>query len=135
MLILCAGCSSASGAGAKPSPSAGPHVAILVVKPGTIHPSLEIAGVITPYRQVGIAADLTEPIGDVDVQEGDHVHTGQALAPLITDDLEAPLASAQRTTAEDVARYAQAAYQTNATNAQDAAAIRSAQDALHQARV
>jgi multidrug efflux pump subunit AcrA (membrane-fusion protein) len=135
MLILCAGCSSASGAGAKPSPSAGPHVATLVVKPGTIHPSLEIAGVITPYRQVGIAADLTEPIGDVDVQEGDHVHTGQALAHLITDDLEAQLASAQRTVAEDVARYAQAAYQTNATNAQDVSAIRTAQETLHQARV
>jgi multidrug efflux pump subunit AcrA (membrane-fusion protein) len=99
---------------------------------GVIHPSLQIAGVVTPYRQVGIAADLTEPIGDVDVQEGDHVHAGQALAHLITDDLEAQLSSAQRTVAEDVARYAQAAYQTNATNAQDEAAIRSAQATLHQ---
>jgi len=105
------------------------------VKPGTIHPTLQIAGVVTPFRQVGIAADLSEPIGDVDVQEGDHVRAGQPLAHLITDDLEAQLASAQRTTAEDVARYAQAAYQTNATNAQDAAAIRSAQDTLRQAHV
>jgi multidrug efflux pump subunit AcrA (membrane-fusion protein) len=96
---------------------------------------LQIAGVIIPFRQVGIAADLTEPIGDVDVQEGDHVHVGQPLAHLITDDLEAQLASAQRTTAEDVARYAQAAYQTDATNAQDVAAIRTAQDTLRQARV
>lgn len=96
---------------------------------------MQIAGVIIPFRQVGIAADLTEPIGDVDVQEGDHVHVGQPLAHLITDDLEAQLASAQRTTAEDVARYAQAAYQTDATNAQDVAAIRTAQDTLRQARV
>ncbi len=107
----------------------------MVAKQGTIHPALQIAGVITPLRQVGIAADLSEPIGDVDVQEGDRVHVGQPLAHLITDDLEAQLASAQRTTAEDVARYAQAAYQTDATNAQDAAAIRSAQDSLRQARV
>ncbi len=135
LVLLCAGCSSGSGASAKPSPSAGPHVDTVAAKPGTIHPTLQIAGVITPYRQVGIAADLSEPIGDVDVQEGDHVHVGQALAHLIMDDLEAQLASAQRTTAEDVARYAQAAYQTNATNAQDAAAIRSAQDTLHQAHV
>jgi multidrug efflux pump subunit AcrA (membrane-fusion protein) len=105
------------------------------VKQGTIHPTLLIAGVITPFRQAGIAADLTEPIGDVDVQEGDHVRVGQPLAHLITDDLEAQLASAQRTTAEDVARYAQAAYQTGATNAQDVAAIRTAQDTLRQARV
>jgi HlyD family secretion protein len=107
----------------------------LVAKTGTIHPTMQIAGVVTPYRQVGIAADLTEPIGDVDVQEGDHVHVGQALAHLLTDDLEAQLASAQRTVAEDVARYSQAAYQTNATNAQDAASIRSAQATLHQANV
>jgi multidrug efflux pump subunit AcrA (membrane-fusion protein) len=110
-------------------------VATEKVKSGVIHPSLQVAGVVTPFRQVGIAADLTEPIGDVDVQEGDRVHAGQALAHQITDDLEAQLVSAQRTVAEDVARYAQAAYQTNATNAQDAAAIRSAQATLHQARV
>ena len=135
LALLCAGCSSSSNANAKPSPSPGPHVATEKVKSGVIHPSLQVAGVVTPFRQVGIAADLTEPIGDVDVQEGDRVHAGQALAHQITDDLEAQLVSAQRTVAEDVARYAQAAYQTNATNAQDAAAIRSAQATLHQARV
>ncbi len=134
-LVLIAGCSSANGAGARPSPSAGPQVATTVAETGTIHPSLQIAGVITPYRQVGIAADLAEPIGEVDVEEGQHVHAGQPLAHLITDDLEAQLASARRTVAEDVARYAQAAYQTGATNAQDEAAVGSAQAMLHQAGV
>lgn len=110
-------------------------MATTVAKSGTIHPTLQIAGVITPYRQVGIAADLSEPILDVDVQEGDHIHAGQVLAHLVTDDLEAQLASAQRITAEDVAKYAQAAYQTNATNAQDQAAIRTAQETVHQATV
>ncbi len=132
LVLLCAGCGSSA---AKPAPSAAPKVATTAVTSGTIHPSLQIAGVVTPYRQVGIAADLTEPIGDVDVQEGDRVHVGQPLAHLLTDDLEAQLASAQRTVAEDVARFAQAAYQTNATNAQDEASIRSAQATLHQANV
>jgi HlyD family secretion protein len=100
-----------------------------------IHPTLQIAGVIAPFRQVGIGADLSEPIGDVDVQEGDRVRRGQTLAHLITDDLEAQLVSAQRSTAENVQRYAQAGYQVNATNAQDEAAIRSAQAVLHQAQV
>lgn len=102
---------------------------------GTIYPSLEIAGFVTPYQQVGIAANLSEPIRDVDVQEGDRVRSGQTLAHLITDDLEAQLAAAERTVAEDVARYAQTAYQTNATNAQDVAAIRAAQATLHQDQV
>jgi HlyD family secretion protein len=133
--MLCAGCSSATGADSRPAPTPGPYVATIVVGQGTIHPTLQIAGVITPYRQVGIAADLSEPIADVDVQEGDRVRSGQALAHLATDDLEAQLASAQRVTAEDVAKYEQAAYQTNATNAQDAAAIRTAQSSLHQAQV
>jgi multidrug efflux pump subunit AcrA (membrane-fusion protein) len=132
LLLLCAGCGSTA---AKPAPSPGPKIATAAVTNGTIHPTLQIAGVITPYRQVGIAADLTEPIGDVDVQEGDRVRAGQPLAHLLTDDLEAQLASAQRTVAEDVARYAQAAYLTSATNAQDEAAIRSAREMLHQAQV
>ena len=134
LIVWCAGCSS-SASTLKPEASPGPKVPTVAVRTGTIHPSLLIAGVVTPYRQVGIAADLTEPIGEVDVQEGDHVRAGQTLARLLTDDLEAQLASAQRMVAEDVAHYSQAAYQTSATNAQDTAGIRSAQAALRQARV
>lgn len=111
------------------------HVDTVKAANGVLHATLQIAGVITPLRQVGIAGDLTEPIGDVDVQEGETVHAGQPLAHLLTDDLEAQLASSERVVAEDVARYSQAAYQTNATTAQDDAAVRSAQDNLRQARV
>ncbi len=135
-LLACAGCSSTSAdAAAQASPAAPPRVDSFAAARGTIDPTLTIAGVVAPLRQVGIAADLTEPISDVDVQEGQHVHAGQPLAHLLTDDLEAQLASSERVTAEDVARYAQAAYQTKAVNAQDASAVRSAQDNLHQARV
>jgi len=134
LLAFASGCGGSSGrADAKPSPL--PYVATVVAQQGTLQPKLLIAGVIAPYRQVGIAADLSEPITEVDVQEGDRVRAGQVLARLLTDDLEASLASAERVVAEDVARYSQTSYQTTAVNAQDAAAIRSAQATLHQAEV
>jgi len=129
----CAGCGNAS-ADAKPSPSP-PPIATAVARQGIVHATLQIAGVITPYRQVGIAANLSEPITVVSVQEGQRVRAGQVLARLLTDDLEASLASAERVVAEDVARYGQTSYQTNAVSAQDAAAVRSAQASLHQAEV
>jgi multidrug efflux pump subunit AcrA (membrane-fusion protein) len=134
LLLLAVGCGS-SGNAAKPAPSAGPRVATVNVKNGTIRPSLRIAGVVAPLRQAGIAANLNEPIGFVHVQEGDHVRAGQALAQQVTDDLEAQLVSAQRIVAEDVTRYAQLAYQTNATIQQDTNGVRSAQAVLHQAQV
>ena len=138
-LLCCgAGCSAATAdAAAKPSPSsaAGSHVDTVTVASGVLRTTLRIAGVITPLRQVGIAADLTEPISDVDVEEGDHVRAGQALAHLLTDDLEAQLASSERVVAENIARYSEAAYQTNSVTAQDDSAVRSAQENLRQARV
>jgi multidrug resistance efflux pump len=96
---------------------------------------LQIAGVIVPYRQAGVSADLTEPITEVDVQEGDRVHAGEVLARLLTDDLEAQLAAAERIVNEDRARYRQTAYQVYATNALDQSAIKSDQAALHQDEV
>jgi len=133
-IFFAAGCSNGH-AGASASPSPAPKVATIVADEGSIAPKMVIAGVIAPYRQVGVSADLTEPIADVDVQEGDIVHAGQVLARLQVDDLEAQLASAQRVVAEDVARVKQTAYQTTAVNGQDVAAIGSAQATLHQAEV
>lgn len=135
LLALGSGCSSsATASSATATPSPGPRPATVVASSGVIRPTLRIAGVVTPYRQVGIAADLAEPISEVDVQEGDHVRAGQVLARQLTDDLQAQLASAQRVVAENVARYAQTAYGTGATNAQDLGAIRSARAALDLAR-
>jgi multidrug efflux pump subunit AcrA (membrane-fusion protein) len=134
LLALCAGCSS--HAAAKPQPSPTPaSVAMVTTTAGVINPTLQLAGVITPYRQVGIAADLSEPISEVDVEEGQQVHAGQVVARLVTDDLEAQLASAQRVVLEDVARYRQTAFQLGAVNGQDASAIQSARAALRQAQV
>ncbi len=90
---------------------------------------------MVPFRQVGVAANLSEPIDQVLVQEGDRVRAGQVLARLLVDDLEAQLASSERVVSENVARYQQSAYQTGAISAQDQAAINSAQASLHQAQV
>jgi multidrug efflux pump subunit AcrA (membrane-fusion protein) len=130
LMVLAGGCGGAEAA-SQPSPL--PAVMAVVAQRGAITPSLAIAGVIAPYRQVGIGADLSEPIVTVNVQEGDHVRAGQVLARLLTDDLEASLASADRVVAEDVARYDQASYQTGAVNAEDAAAISAAQATLRAA--
>ncbi len=134
LALAITGCSShaAGKPAASPSPAS---VATLTAANGTVHPTLQIAGVVTPYRQVGIAADLAEPIVDVDVQEGDRVHAGQVLAHLLTDDLQAQLAAAQRIASEDTARYAQTTYEVNANNAADRSAVRSAQAALRQDQV
>jgi len=134
LLALASGCGGASK-NPKAEASPLPAVVTVVAQTGTISPTLAIAGVITPYRQVGIASDLSEPIISVNVQEGDHVRAGQVLAKLLTDDLEASLVSAERVVAEDVANYSHTSYQTGAVNAEDAAAIRTAQATLHQAEV
>jgi len=131
--LLVSGCSGGSAKpAATPSPAA---VSTVDAANGTITPTVQIAGVIVPYRQAGVSADLTEPITEVDVQEGDRVHAGQTLAKLLTDDLEAQVAAAERIVNEDRARYNQTAYQVDATNALDASAIKSDQAALHQDQV
>lgn len=134
LTIALSGCSDRAGA-ATASPSPLPRVATIEAARGSISPTIQIAGVIAPYRQVGVSADLTEPIADVEVQEGDAVRAGQVLARLQVDDLEAQLAAAQREVGENVARYKQYQFQTTAVNGEDLAAIRSAQATLRQARV
>jgi RND family efflux transporter MFP subunit len=107
----------------------------LAAREGTIAPSIEIAGVVAPYRQVAVTADLSEPISEVDVVEGQQVRAGQVLARLLVDDLEAQLASSERVVSEDASRYAQAAYETTATTAQNSMSVVAAQDAVREAQV
>ena len=131
LLLVAAGCS----AGKPVAPPPPPTVETIVAGNGTVTPTLQIAGVIVPYRQIGVAADLTEPLLEINVQEGDYVHAGQVLARLLVDDLEAQLASAEHILAENKARYFQIAYQVRATNALDQSAIASARAVLHQDEV
>jgi multidrug efflux pump subunit AcrA (membrane-fusion protein) len=135
LLPAASGCAGNASAAATASPTPAAHVDVVTVQHGTITPTLEIAGVIVPYRQIGVSANLAEPISEVDVQEGDRVRAGQQLARLQTDDLQAQLASSERVVAEDEARYNQTAYQVSAVSAQDQSAVRSAQATLRQAEV
>ncbi|HTU81130.1 MAG TPA: efflux RND transporter periplasmic adaptor subunit [Candidatus Acidoferrales bacterium] len=133
-LLTAAATIAACGKKPAPAPSPLPSVSVVTAQTGTIRPQLQVAGVVAPYREIGIAADLTEPIESVSVQEGDRVHAGQVLATLLTDDLAAQLASAEQVADEDVARYEQTAYQVNAVTIENRAAVRSAQATLRQAQ-
>jgi RND family efflux transporter MFP subunit len=96
---------------------------------------VDIAGVIAPYRQAGISANISEPLQAVYVQEGDRVRGGQVMARQLVDDLEAQLVSAQRLVSQDVARYNQLKYQVGAVSEQDLSAINSARATLRQDQV
>lgn len=133
LAAACAGCAGKAEAAAQATPPP-EKVQTVAARNGTISPSIEIAGVIAPYRQIAVTADLSEPISEVDVVEGQRVRAGQVLARLLTDDLEAQLASSERVVSEDVARYAETTYQTTATTAQNATSVVSAEDSLHQAQ-
>jgi len=130
LLLACSACSKKP-----PPPPPPPEVKTLAAREGTIAPSIEIAGVVAPYRQVAVTADLSEPISEVDVVEGQQVRSGQVLARLLVDDLEAQLASSERVVSEDASRYAQAAYETTATTAQNSMSVVAAQDAVREAQV
>jgi multidrug efflux pump subunit AcrA (membrane-fusion protein) len=134
LLAACAGCGGKADAAAQASPPP-PHVQTVTARNATIQPSVQIAGVIAPYRQVAVTANLSEPLSEVDVVEGQQVRAGQVLARQLVDDLEAQLASAERVVSEDAARYAETAYQAGATTAQNSSSVVAAQDALHEAQV
>jgi len=134
LLAACTGCGSRAEAASKATP-APPQVQTVAAREGTLAPSVQIAGVVAPYRQVAVSANLSEPLSEVDVVEGQEVHAGQVLARQLVDDLEAQLVSAERVVSEDAARYAQTQYQTAATTAQNSTAVTSAEDSLRQAQV
>lgn len=129
---MCTACAGKPAASATPAP---PQVQTVLVRDGSISPSVQIAGVIAPYRQVAVTADLSEPIQEVDVVEGQHVRAGQVLARLLVDDLQAQLISSEHVVSEDTARLSQTVYQATATTVQNSTSVASAQDALRQARV
>ena len=131
---LCTGCGHKASVSAKATPPPTSVQAVRVTE-GTIAPSVQIAGVIAPYRQVAITANLSEPLAEVDVVEGQSVHAGQVLARQLTDDLQSQLVSSERVVSEDKARYAETSYQTFATTAQNTSSVTSAADSLHEAQV
>lgn len=84
---------------------------------------------------MAVTADLSEPISEVDVVEGQQVRAGEVLARLLVDDLEAQLVSAERVVSEDAARLSQAVYQAAATTSANSSSVVAARSSLRQAQV
>ncbi len=134
-LFITAACSGCAGkaAAVKPTPPPTP-VESVTARQGSIAPSVQVAGVIAPYRQVAVTANLSEPLSEVDVVEGQRVRAGAVLARQLTDDLQAQLVSSERVVAEDEARLQQTLYTTVATTAQNATSVAAAAQSLHEAQ-
>jgi multidrug efflux pump subunit AcrA (membrane-fusion protein) len=116
---------------ASPAPAAIPTAAAL---PTTVHPSVQIAGIISPYQNVTLSSSLVEPTDSVAVIEGDYVRKGQVLAVLDTTDLRASYVSAQQSAVSDDARALQTQYQAQLNIGQGSDQVRNAQAALLQAQ-
>lgn len=102
--------------------------------PATVHPSVQIAGIISPYQNVTLSSSLVEPTDSVAVIEGDYVRKGQVLAVLDTTDLRASYTAAQQSAVSDDARSAQTQYQAQLNIGQGNDQVSNAQAALRQAQ-
>ena len=91
-------------------------------------------GLIAPYQSVAIQSDLTEPADRVNVQEGDHVTTGEVLAVLDTADLVASLNADLATAQSDTANATHTVYQGGLTIEQSRESVRSASSGVKQAQ-
>ena len=100
----------------------------------TVHPTVQIAGIVAPYQNVSISSSLSEPTDSVSVIEGDIVRSGQVLAVLDTTDLRASLEAAQRSAASSDARVSQTQYQAQLNIGQGSDQVRNAKATLLQAQ-
>lgn len=117
--------------GASPSPASIP---VATAAPATVHPTVQIAGIVAPFQNVSISSALSEPTDSVDVLEGDYVHKGQTLAVLDTADLRANLSSALQSAASNDARVDQTQYTAKLNIGQGDQAVRNAAASLGQAQ-
>lgn len=100
----------------------------------TVHPTVQIAGIIAPYQNVSLSSSLVEPTDAVNVIEGDYVRKGQVLAVLDTTDLQASYDAARQNAVSDDARTVQTRYQAQLNIGQGNDQVRNAQAALLQAQ-
>ncbi|HLJ91217.1 MAG TPA: efflux RND transporter periplasmic adaptor subunit [Candidatus Angelobacter sp.] len=75
------------------SPTA-PHAAVAKVARETIASTLSIAGEFLPYQEVELHAKVAGYIRKINVDIGDHVHTGQVMAILEVPELKAQVQQA-----------------------------------------
>jgi HlyD family secretion protein len=100
----------------------------------TVHPTVQIAGIIAPYQNVAISSSLSEPTDSVAVLQGAYVRRGKVLAVLDTTDLRASLTAAQRTADSSDARASQSQYQAQLNIGQGSDQVRNAEAAVLQAQ-
>ena len=93
VVITSASCSGHAPATA--SASAPVRAAVATVKRQPIGSSLSIAGEFLPYQEVEIHAKVAGYIRKINVDIGDHVHTGQELAVLEVPELTAQVEGAE----------------------------------------
>ncbi|HEV3156635.1 MAG TPA: efflux RND transporter periplasmic adaptor subunit [Candidatus Baltobacteraceae bacterium] len=130
-LIVAVGC---SGQHTNQISRPAPFVATSIARVGSIGPAEQLAGIVTPYQNVAIQSMLTEPADEVDVQEGEHVRSGQILTRLNTADLQASLQSDLATAQSDRAGTTHTVFQGSLSIEQGVEALRSAQSSLRQAQ-
>lgn len=114
--------------------SSPPPVQTTIAAPTTVHPSVQIAGIIAPFQNVSLSSSLVEPTDSVNVIEGDYVRKGQVLAVLDTTDLRASYNAAAQSALSDDARTSQTKYQAQLNIGQGNDQVRNAQAALQQAQ-
>ncbi len=114
-------------------PTAEP-VKTVIAQYGELSPTITIAGIIAPLQNVGISSSLQEPAANVYVHEGQYVSAGSVLAELDVSDLQANLASAERSTAEANAKVSQSNYQSTLALSQGTSDFVNARAQLQQAR-
>lgn len=131
LALLTAGCAGRGRHRPVPSPAPVPTAAAATT---TVHPTLQIAGIIAPFQNVAISSALSEPTDSVDVLQGDYVHRGETLAVLDTTDLRASLNAAQTSAASSDARVSQTQYQAELNIGQGSDQVRTAQAQLQQAQ-
>jgi multidrug efflux pump subunit AcrA (membrane-fusion protein) len=108
-------------------------VPVIRAQSGTVTPGSTLGGIITPYYNVQISSTLVEPTDAVNVTEGDHVHKGEVLAQLDTQDLQATLQSDLGTAASDHAKANQTYDQASLTINQNGATVDAAEAGVRQA--
>ena len=134
-MIALAGCGK-SGGRTRTASSPNP-IPTATAKRATVHATSTISGVIAPLQNVAITSQLAEPADDVNVNEGDRVRAGQAIAQLDTADLQAQLegdqatvVTDQRSAESDDAKVTQAQYTLRLNIDQGSNAVKSARAAL-----
>jgi multidrug efflux pump subunit AcrA (membrane-fusion protein) len=133
--FLAAACTGARHRGGHGFGSPGPAaVPTATAAPVTVHPTVQIAGIVAPYQNVSISSSLSEPTDSVAVIEGDYVRHGQTLAVLDTTDLRASLEAAQRSAESSDARVSQTQYQAQLNIGQGGDQVRNARATLLQAQ-